>query len=472
MIRRRRTAWTGATAALGTALVLLAPHPAHSAGTSLPTEGGYGFAEDARTVEPTGSTTGAERLEAGVPYRSTLPSEGKIYFRLELDAESTTYVAATAVPPDDAEVASADGIRVTVEDTDGGSCSYDTETIGAIRGPHPIVAWGVREAGPGSHRCKGAGTYYVVVERVATASSAPDAWDLELAAVTEPELSEPGATRAPESWNSATPKAVTGDPVRRPGGPGFASAARLGEGVWEDRIVPGQTLFYEVPLDWGTQLSATAELSGSAEQGSYTSGALDLTLHNPVRAPVEDAGAGYSGRQASAALQPLPPVGYDNRHATAGRVNGMRFAGSYYLVVHLSEQVAERLSAGPFGLTLRVGVDGAARPGPAYQGEPVPADVFTAEDASDGSDDDAGGDDLAGPVAGGVSGGSGNSGDSGTMAALAAGGIGAGTVLLAWLAVWSLLGHRRGAGTRRTGTPGTGRRGAGARGGSGRRTAV
>ncbi|MEU9333101.1 hypothetical protein AB0D49_08040 [Streptomyces sp. NPDC048290] len=463
MIRRRRTAWTGATAALGTALVLLAPHPAQSAVTSFRAEDGYGFAEDAQAVRPAESTAGAERLEPGVPYRSTLPSEGKIYFRLELDADSTTYVAATAVPSDDAKPASGDGVKVTVEDTDGGSCSYDTETIGATRSPHPVVAWGAREAGAGSNRCAGAGTYYVVVERVATATSESDEWDLELEVVTEPGLTEPGATEAPRSWNSATPKAATGEPVRRAGGAGFASAARVGEGVWADEIVPGQTLFYEVPLDWGTQLSASAELSGSGEQGSYTSGALDLALHNPVRAPVEDAGAGYSGRQAAATLQPLPPVTYDNRHATAGRVNGMRFAGSYYLVVHLSEQVGERLGAGPFGLTLRVGVEGAAQAGPDYAGKPVPGDVFTAEDADDGSEAGELGQEGAGPLTGGVSG---SGGDSGTMTALAVGGISAGTVLLAWLAAWSLLGRRRVTGGRGGGTRGSGARGAG------RRTAV
>lgn len=444
MIGRRRTTWTGATAVLWTTWTLLVPHPAYSAGSSVPSEGGYAFAEEVRAVEPADSTIDAERLEPGTAYRSTLPPEGKIYFRLELDATSTTYVSATAVPPDDTQVVTADGIRVTVEDTDGDSCSYDTETIGAARSPHPIVAWGAREAGPGSNRCEGEGTYYAVVERVSSASSAPDTWDLELAVVSEPGLTESGGTQAPESWNSAPPKAVTGDPVRRAGGAGFASATPLGEGVWEDAIAPGQTLFYEIPVDWGTQLSATAELSGSGEQGAYTSGALDLTLHNPVRAPVEDASAGYSGRQAAATLQPLPPVEYANRHAIAGRVNGMRFAGSYYLVVHLSEQVTERLGGGPFGLTLRVGIEGATQSGPEYEGEPTPTGVFTAEGAAGGQGGGTGGSTGDGvPSASG-----GTTGGGRAMTALAVGGIGAGSALLAWLALWTVTARRRGTGRR------------------------
>lgn len=55
----------------------------------------------------------------------------------------------------------------------------------------------------------------------------------------------------------------------------------------------------------------------------------------------------------------------------------MRFAGSYYLVVHLAAQVADGFGEGPFGLTLRVRVAGTARSGPAYTGRPTPSDVFT-----------------------------------------------------------------------------------------------
>ncbi|MFJ4687800.1 hypothetical protein [Streptomyces sp. NPDC088789] len=431
--------------ALWTAAALLTAHPAHS-GTYERDEardgsGDYAFAEDARTVDPADSTTGAERLRPGATYRSTLPAVGTSYFRMELDATSTTYVSTTAVPPGDSDVVTGDGIRVSVEDTAGRSCSSDTETIGAARSPHPIVAWGEREVAPTGSRCEGAGTYYVVVERVSTSSSAPDGWELELAVVTEPALTEPGASDAPKGWNSAPPQAVTGDAVRRAGGAGFSSATALGEGVWEDAIAPGQTLFYEVPVAWGTQLSATAELSGSGEPSRYTSGALDLTLHNPVRAPVEDASAGYSGRQTSATLQPLPPVEYANRHAVAERVSGMRFAGSYYLVAHLSAQVAERLGDGPFGLTLRVGIDGAARSAPEYAGEPVPGDVFTAVGSVGGWGDGSGAStaDGADGAAGGAAG-----GDT-AMTALAVGGIGTGSALLAWLAWWTARGRRDGA---------------------------
>jgi hypothetical protein len=213
--------------------------------------------------------------------------------------------------------------------------------------------------------------------------------------------------------------------VDRPGGAGFATAALVGPGAWRDRIVPGQTLFYRVPVGWGQQPDATVEIgSTGGRSADYVGAALSLTLHNPVRAEVESAQTGYGGTQKSAALAPVPPVAHANRYAVSAPVNGMRFAGSYYLVVHLAAQVGEKFGDGPYGVVLRVGVRGAARSGPGYAGESVPRGIFGAD-------------------APGASGGTGGHGGDLGMRVLAAGGIGAGSALLLGLAVWTLTARRR-----------------------------
>ncbi|WP_437070602.1 hypothetical protein [Streptomyces sp. enrichment culture] len=429
------------TAALG-AVTGPAAHPARAADPA----GGYAFAEGAPRVPAARSTTDAEALDLGRTYRATLPYGTRTYYRLDLDAASHTYVAATAVPPAGAAVSALDGIKVSVQDADGHTCHQDTESFGGVRSARPITAWAMRELSSRRTRCQEAGTYYVVVEagRSGTADD-PDAvgpgdWELELATVSEPGLSRRGATEAPESWNSAPPAALTGDPSPRTGGAGFTDAARLGHGVWEDEIRPGHTLFYEIPLDWDQQLHVTAELGSSPGRSGATAGALDMTLHNPARGPVEDVSAGYYGRQQSAELDPLPPVGHENRFAVSDRVSGMRFAGSYYLAVHLAGQVAERFGDGPIGLTLRVRVDGAGGSGPGYAGEPLPAGVF---DVAGGPPSGPGGG-PAGAAGGGSAAGSGRSSSDGTaMTALAVGGIGTGSALVAWLAVWTVRGRRR-----------------------------
>lgn len=422
------------------------------------TSGPYGFAEDATTVKGTADTTDSVRLEPGRVYKSSVGAAGRagrLYYRLELDAVSNAYVAATAVPRPGATVSYSDGLKVSLQDGNGRNCSFSgTVHFGATQSPHPITAWASRETSGKQYACQTAGTYYVVVERTGaagttigttgSAGAAPSssrAWDLELSQVSEPGLKKAsGSTSAPEVWDSASPDALVGAPKHRSGGAGFSRAVPLGQGVWKDDISPGQTRFYKVPVDWGQQFYATADLGSSSGGEGHLGTALVMSLYNPVRGFVDDVGSGYDGSQRSAALDPLPPVAYDNRYALNDHVSGMRFAGSYYLVVHLAAQVADRFGEGPFGLTLRVRVSGAAQAGPAYAGRATPRDVFA---VPVGDSDHATDDGAAGGAAGDGNGGSGDAGRSGIMKLVAAGGIGTGSLLMLTLGMWTVAARRR-----------------------------
>ncbi|MFH9005656.1 hypothetical protein ACH4E5_20805 [Streptomyces afghaniensis] len=392
----------------------------------------YAFADDARSIKGARSTADAVALTPGTAYKSSLPSSGKVNYRLELDATSNAYVSVTAVPSPGSTVSVIDGIKVSVEDDDGTPCSDERASFGAARSPHPIAAWGRREISPIKPLCREAGTYYVTVERVDPKGegSSPDAWDLELVAMTEPRTAKTGPTSAPEVWNSASPQPLQGEAEDRRGGAGFAGATPLDQGVWRDDIRPGQTLFYEVPVDWGQQLQVTADLGSSASGGTgYAPDALDLDLYNPARGPVADVGVGYNGGQKSGSLPPLPPVDHANRNAAIGQIGAMRFAGSYYLVAHLAESVADSFGDGPFPMTLRVKVSGQARSGPEYVGESEPKGVFevSEQDREAAAEGVAGGDDTA-------------------MRVVAVGGIGTGSALLVGLGVWTVVARRRNAG--------------------------
>ncbi|MEV5044213.1 hypothetical protein AB0N20_05880 [Streptomyces griseoincarnatus] len=413
-------------AVLGLGITLTGQHARAAGQDTVPT---YAFTEDARRIEGAGSTADAVGLEPGRTYRSTLPPDAKVFFRLELDDTETVYASATAVPPPGTGVAVADGVKVTVEDADGRSCDGDTAIFGVPGSPHPVAAWAMREISPRRSLCAEAGTYYVTVERASpdARGASPDPWELELRTVSEPGTKTPDGTAAPGAWDSATPAPVQGTAQRRSGGAGFAQAARLGEGVWRDDVRPGQTLFYQVPVDWGRQLHATAELGSSGTDASrYVASALTLDVYNPVRGHVEDLSVGYNGGQKSKALKPLPPVAYENRYASGQQVSAVRFAGAYYLVAHLSPEVAEDYGDGPVPLTLRVRLGGAARNGPDYAGGTVPADVFTVD-------------------GGATSGGAGGAGGETLYRVLAAGGIGTGSALVVGLGVWTVVARRRGA---------------------------
>lgn len=423
-----------ATAALPGEAALAAGERAGAAGVAGAAGGsaGYAFADGAPRVEGARDTSAAAPLEPGSTYRSSLPAEDTLYYRLDLDAASDAYVSVTAVPGSGGEVTAVDGVRVSVRDADGGSCSLGSATFGAAHSPRPVTAWGMREIDPGASRCQDSGAYYVAVERIRPEDSPPDAWDLELTTATEPRPRRAGPTEAPGTWDSASPEPLAGAPERRAGGSGFARAAAVGQGVWQSDIGPGQTLYYKVPVDWGRQVSATAELGGSDGASGYATGALRLGLHNPVRGEVDDAAKGYTGRPATVALAALPPVAYANRYAAGRQVGALRFAGDYYLVVHLAAQVADDFGDGPFRLTLRVRLRGAAETGPEYAGEPRPRGVFELSAA----------DRAVAPEGGTPQDGAAESGGA-AMRAVAVGGIGTGSLLLAGLAVWTVTARRR-----------------------------
>ncbi|MFI9245630.1 hypothetical protein ACIGXF_24305 [Streptomyces sp. NPDC053086] len=390
--------------------------------------GAYAFTPGARTVAGTEGTADAVPLDPRHTYRSSLPRGGRLYYRLRLAAQDTAYVPVTAVPPADAAVSATDGIRVSLRDANGGSCSYASARFGAGLSPRPVTALGQREAGKAL--CQGGGTYYLLVERLDAGGSGAAApaqrWDLEIAPVTEPGLARASATSPPRTWDSATPEPLTGRPRERSGGTGFAGARPLGPGVWRTTLTPGETRFYKVPLDWGRQLHASAELGGAPGHG-YVGGALNLSLYNPVRGSVEDASLGYTGAAKPAALAPVPPVEYANRYAVQAGVTSVRFAGEYYLVLHLSTQLSGTFGQGPFDVTLRVRVDGQAHAGPAYAGSPVPEDAFTVTE----QDREAA---LTGDTGGG--------GDDRVMWLVAVGGIGSGTALLLVLGGWTVAARR------------------------------
>lgn len=429
----RRTAWWRAVCRVAAVAAVLCATWAGAgvpSAVAAPSPVPYGFSPDATTVPGVGSTADAARLEPGRTYRSSLPVSEDVYYRLELDGTSNAYVSATVVPPADAAVSASDGLRVSVQDADSRSCSSETENFGGGSSARPITAVALREPSEGRTRCGEAGTYYVVVERVGTTTADDVAWDLELATFSEPPLEEAVPSSAPEAWNSAPPAPLTGEPVLRDGGTGFASAVSAGQGVWRSDLTPGRTVFYKVPVGWGQQLHATAELAGSGEGSRVVVGALELSVHSPVREPLDDASLNYNGGQRSASLDPLPPVTYENRYGNTDLVKGARFGGSYYLVVHLAAQVADRFGDGPFALTLRVRVDGSERSGPGYDGRFQPQDVF--------------GSPVGVGEPGGVpSGGGGAGGDDALMTVVAVSGIGGGTVILAVLGVWTTVGRRR-----------------------------
>ncbi|MFJ8645294.1 hypothetical protein ACIRNI_04145 [Streptomyces sp. NPDC093546] len=440
MTRRRGGGKAVAGAVAMSAVVVLGAQTwtagqARAAGQPAP----YTFAEGAQRTKGAASTSEAPRLTAGATYRDSIDRGEKLVYRIDLDAERDAYVSAVAVPEPGTKVAFADGLEVSLQDRDGYECSSNDSKFGSAEFPRPLAAYAHRTIEKDRTSCQKADSYYVVIERSASddkeAAASPKPWELEIRHQIEPKVKEVGPTAAPSAWPSASPPPPAGGPRERPGGAGFFDATGLTQGEWTDRIEPGQSRFYRVPVDWGQQIFASADL-GSADLGSsagqgYVGNALSMTLFNPMQGVVGSADSvSYDGKQKAAALDPLPPVRYENRFDSSAKFEDMRFAGWYYLRVSLSPEVGEEFGKKPYGLTLRVNVRGEARPAPAYDG---PAGIFavTQDDKEQ--------------AASGQSGSEAERSD--TMKVVAAAGIGSGTVLLLGLGVWTLLARRRAAPT-------------------------
>ncbi|MFB6981904.1 hypothetical protein [Streptomyces scopuliridis] len=419
-------------AAVGAAVCVLAALPGQARAAGEP--GPYAFDPGAQRISGAATTSQAKQLDDGGTYRDAIEPGGTLVYRLNLDAETNTYVSAVAVPRPATTVAYGDKIEISLQDSQGSDCgSNDAQFGSAGKFPRPLAAYAYRLIDEGAYSCQGAGAYYVVIERTGEDTSTPEPWELEIRHVSEPKLTSPGPSEAPSGWPSASPEPAGGEPRARAGGTGFYDAAELGKGEWTAEIEPGATLFYRVPVDWGQQIFAAADLGSAAAAGSgpgFVSGAFSMALYNPARGLVDSTNSlSYNGKQKTTALDPLPPVAYENRFGSRTGDKEMRFAGWYYLRVSLNPEVGEKFGAGPYGLMLRVDVTGDPKSAPAYAG---PAGDFS---VNPGDRQAAADDGKTGTAAA----------DSGTMKVVAAAGIGVGTVLVLGLGVWTLLARRRAA---------------------------
>ncbi|MFB7515620.1 hypothetical protein [Streptomyces sp. NPDC056144] len=429
-MRKRSGIGRRAAALAAAVLAVVAGGPAQAlaaGGGPLPP---YAFDARAERVKGAASSANATRLRPGQVYRDTLKKDGKVYYRVDLDDRLDAYVSVVAVPKPGGLVAYGDGVKVTLQDGSGTDCGYQQTLFSSSEYPRPLAAYARRIIDPDATSCQSAGAFYVLVERTSKPTSSADDWELEIRHLTEPRLKKAGPTELPEVWPSATPAPPTGGPRPRQGGDGLADAASLREGEWRSDIRPGQTLYFRVPVDWGQQLFATAELGSSATGDEYVGNALAISLENPAFGHVDEYSGSYSGKPSTLALDPLRPVAHENRTSYNDATNGMRFAGWYYLSATLSPAIAKEYGDAAVPLTLRVRVTGAAKPGPGYDGDPGPFAV-TAGDKDAAESGASGAEGVAAEER------------SGTMRAVAVAGIGTGSALLLGLGAWTALARRR-----------------------------
>ncbi|MBY8888128.1 hypothetical protein K7472_25290 [Streptomyces sp. PTM05] len=314
------------------------------------------------------------RLETGRAYRDGLAKGESKYYAVRLDAASTAYLSVFAVPRPGSRVSFIDGVSLRLLSSGGALCDAYDARFGADDATAP-VGGAVRRVAGADGPCHGAGTYLLVVERDSAGTSSGDVWPLDIRFMNEPGVAGAGASGAaagggagsPEGFVSSPPPTVTTAPRPLSGAVAMDAAARVpGTGVYTDRLAPGVTHYFRVPVDWGQSLSVTAAFGAAhvTRAGGFTGGGVSVTVYDPARGYAGGDAASYTGTSAAVTAQ-TPPVRYANRWSQDPRVNGSPVAGWYYVQVGVHPQVASYTS-GTVPVTLRVAVSGAPQAGPRY----------------------------------------------------------------------------------------------------------
>jgi hypothetical protein len=408
----------------------------------------YQPAEDAKKVSGASSSADAPELASGLFTDRIKPGEEK-YYSLDLDAKSDVHIAATAAPEPGTRVTFQDGLKVTLQNTDGDSCG-EGEADGDGNTAFPLSAYAARLVGKTSadESCRAKGPYLVHVVREEGNNSDPSSWPLELSVMKEPGLKgsipapAPGSEAETDDANTR-PSTPSGTARTRKGGTGFNDARAVGSGVWKDRLRPGETRWFRVPVDWNQRLYARMEVPNAARDDDdgprFLADGFRMNLYNPARGGLyrEDFQS-YDGDGANFDRY-TNPVRYENRFLEdeSEEASQTRFAGWYYVAVIAGPDMVKPLPKS-VPVTLRIAVTGKEKGGPAYDGDAAAAGFGVDDQDREMAE--------KGLTEAQVE-------SNATLRTFGWVGVGAGSALLVLLASWLVLARRRAAGTTPHGAP-------------------
>jgi Ca-activated chloride channel family protein len=201
----------------------------------------------------------------------------------------------------------------------------------------------------------------------------------------------PGPFEDDPVWINPT---AAGKTAPAKGGVSFIDAPVLEPGSYTDSIVQGETLTYQVNLDWGQQLNAQAKFPRLDEQHKAAVAGMPLAtlaVYGPARAPVSRTGSPFQTLHFYTNIGPFAlstavgPVRALNPQASIDdEVRATDLAGPYTIVVFLSRKSGGRSIPIPFRLDL--GVTGNVNGAPTYaSATPIASDTESASPSGSGT---------------------------------------------------------------------------------------
>lgn len=160
-------------------------------------------------------------------------------------------------------------------------------------------------------------------------------------------------------------------PVAAVGGTSFSNALEIQPGTYVDHLVPGETTFFRVPMDFGQSLTYT--LLGPPSSYTWPSRNtliwVDGAIHGPDRNRANGADGSTrigEGDAHAGVVKWVPPVRYLNRGSIP--YQGASLAGPYTLALSVSPDVSGTMPSGPIPIVFRVDREGEATGKPVYAG--------------------------------------------------------------------------------------------------------
>jgi Ca-activated chloride channel family protein len=193
-------------------------------------------------------------------------------------------------------------------------------------------------------------------------------------------------------------------PIPAVGGTSFSNALEIEPGTYVDNLVPGETTFFRVAMDYGQSLTYT--LLGPPPSFTWPSKDTLIWVDGGVFGPDRNRANGADGStrigegdKNAGVVKWVPPVAYLNRESIP--YEGASMAGSYSLALSVSPDVAGPAPTGPVPVVFRVERQGAVTGKPTYAGtspaataspsaSPTPDGTPDAQTASPTPVDDAG----------------------------------------------------------------------------------
>ncbi|CAM5460532.1 VWA domain-containing protein [Streptomyces tanashiensis] len=332
-------------------------------------------------IEGTSTRDGAPALPPG-QYLDTIGPGEKRYYAVDMDDASTVNLAATAVPQPGAAVDTVDKLATTIVWVSGigdeGGCATRTQIFHQDEGAVPLTSAVSRI--PTEKRystCDNAGRYWLRVVRESKPGSDAARWPLEIVHGVEKPLPA-GTVPAPSQpeYGAGGPEAAlpTGDPKDVRGGTGFNDAKELGTGVFRDRLLPSETVWFKVPVGWGQQLRYDVEFADEPTvdgSGSTARSYGGTEVYTPSRHPV-GTGTGvftsrtaYTGERAALKMGTVP-VTWSNRYEADPNVVATSTPGSHYIAVTLGADAAGIARNPEIAVVLRIAVLGDEKAGPEH----------------------------------------------------------------------------------------------------------